>query len=137
MKSLPIAWQRLVSSDGTTCDRCNATYQEIQRAVGKLKEALRPLGIEPSLEIREIGEISFKATPSESNRIWIADRPMEEWLGATVGRSRCCSVCGDSECRPVEVGGTRFEAIPEKLFLKATLIASSQLLDLTPEAPPH
>lgn len=135
MKSLPIVWQRLVSSDGKTCDRCNATYQEIQRAVSKLKEALRPLGIEPSLEIREIGEKSFKATPSESNRIWIAGRPMEEWLGATVGSSRCCSVCGDSECRTVEVEGTRFEAIPEKLFLKAALIASSQLLDLTPEAP--
>lgn len=137
MKSLPIVWQRLVNLDGTTCDRCNATYQEIQRTVSKLKEALRPLGIEPSLEIREIGEISFKATPSESNRIWIAGRPMEEWLGATVGSSRCCSVCGDSECRTVEVGGTRFEAIPEKLFLKAALIASSQLLDLTPEAPLH
>lgn len=135
MKSLPIVWQRLVSSDGKTCDRCNATYQEIQRAVSKLKEALRPLGIEPNLEIREIGEKSFKAAPSESNRIWIAGRPMEEWLGATVGSSRCCSVCGDSECRTVEVGGTRFEAIPEKLFLKAALIASSQLLDLTPEAP--
>lgn len=137
MKSLPIIWQRLVSSEGKTCDRCNATYQEIQQAVSKLKEALRPLGIEPSLEIREIGEKSFKATPSESNRIWIAGRPMEEWLGARVGSSRCCSVCGDSECRTVEVGGAIFEAIPEKLFLKAALIASSQLLDLKPEASPR
>jgi hypothetical protein len=137
MKSLPIIWQRLVSSDGKTCDRCNATYQEMQRAVSKLKEALRPLGIEPTLEIREIGEKSFKASPSESNRIWIAGRPMEEWLGARVGSSRCCSVCGESECRTVEVGGTTFEAIPEKLFLKAALVASSQLFDLTSEAPPH
>jgi hypothetical protein len=137
MQSLPIIWQRLVSSDGKTCDRCNATYQEMQRAISKLKEALRPLGIEPTLEIREIGEKSFKASPSESNRIWIAGRPMEEWLGARVGSSRCCSVCGESECRTVEVGGTTFEAIPEKLFLKAALVASSQLFDLTTEAPPH
>ena len=43
MKSLPTVWQRLVSPDGQTCDRCSATYQEMQRAVGKLKEALRPL----------------------------------------------------------------------------------------------
>jgi hypothetical protein len=125
MKSLPIIWQRLVSSDGKTCDRCNATYQEMQRAISKLKEVLRPLGIEPTLEIREIGEKSFKASPSESNRIWIAGRPMEEWLGARVGSSRCCSVCGESECRTVEVGGTTFEAIPEKLFLKAALVALS------------
>jgi hypothetical protein len=128
MKSLPIIWQRLVSSDGKTCDRCNATYQEMQRAVSKLKEALRPLGIEPTLEIREIDEKSFKANPSESNRIWIAGRPMEEWLGGRVGSSRCCSVCGESECRTVEVEGTTFESIPEKLFLKAALLASSQLL---------
>ena len=137
MTSLPIVWQRLVSSGGKTCDRCSATHQEMQQAISKLKETLRPLGIEPTLEIREIDEQSFKANPSESNRIWIAGRPMEEWLGARVGSSRCCSVCGESECRTVEVEGTTFEAIPEKLFLKAALVASSQLLDLTPEAPPR
>ncbi len=128
MKPLLILWQRLVSSEGKTCDRCNATYQEMQRAVEKLKQSLRPLGIEPSLEIREIDERSFKANPSESNRIWIAGRPMEEWLGASVGSSPCCSVCGTLECRTVEVEGTIFETIPEKLFLKAALVASSELL---------
>ena len=135
MKSLPIVWQRLVSPDGKTCDRCNATYQEMQRAVGRLKEALRPLGIEPILEIREIDKESFSANPSESNRIWIAGRPMEEWLGASVGSSRCCSVCGESECRTLEVGGSTFEAIPERLFLRAALVASSQLVEFTTEAP--
>ena len=54
MKSLPIIWQRLVSSDGKTCDRCNATYQEILRAVGKLKEVLRPLDIEPTLDRKSV-----------------------------------------------------------------------------------
>lgn len=134
MKSLPIVWQRLINSDGKTCDRCNATYQEMQRAISKLKDALLPLGIEPTLELREIDEKSFRANPYESNRIWIAGRPMEEWLGARVGSSRCCSVCGESECRTVEVGADKFEAIPENLFLKAALVASSELLDLTTEA---
>ena len=128
MKPLPILWQRLVNPEGKTCDRCGATYREMQRAVEKLKQSLRPLGIEPSLEVREIDEKSFNANPSESNRIWIAGRPMEEWLGASVGSSPCCSVCGTSECRTVEVEGTTFETIPEKLFLKAALVASSQLL---------
>lgn len=135
MISLPIIWQRLMGSDGKTCDRCDATYQALQRAFSVLKEALRPLGIEPIFETRAIGEKSFKANPSESNRIWIAGRPMEEWLGARVGSSRCCSVCGDSECRTVEMAGATFEAIPEKLFLKAALIASAQLLDPTAETP--
>lgn len=129
MKSLPIVWQRLVSSEGRTCDRCNATYEELQRAVRKLEEVLRPLGIRPALEVRQIDEASFKAHPSESNRIWIAGKPMEEWLAARVGSSRCCSVCGQSECRTVQMGEVTFEAIPERLFLKAALIASSQLLD--------
>jgi len=128
MKPLPIIWQRLVSPEGKTCDRCSATYREMRSAVEKLRRSLQPLGIEPRLEIREIDERSFKANPSESNRIWIAGKPMEEWLGASVGRSPCCSVCGTSECRTVEVEGTTFETIPEKLFLKAALIASSQLL---------
>ncbi|WP_445928565.1 DUF2703 domain-containing protein [Methylocystis sp. IM4] len=71
MKPLPIIWQRLVSSEGKTCDRCGATYQELERAIAKLKQSLPPLGVEPSLEIRELDEKSFKANPSESNRIWI------------------------------------------------------------------
>jgi hypothetical protein len=131
MKALPIIWQRLVSPEGKTCDRCHATHQEMQRAVAKLTEALRPLGIEPSREIRKIDEYSFRSHPSESNRIWIAGKPMEEWLGASVGSSPCCSVCGDSPCRTLEVGASTFEVIPEELFLRAGLIASSQLLSVT------
>lgn len=132
---LPIVWQRLVSPDGKTCDRCHSTHIEMQRAFNTLTEALRPLGIEPTFETRAIDERSFKANPCESNRIWIAGKPMEEWLGAKVGSSRCCSVCGDSECRTVEVAGTTFEAIPEKLFIKATLIAAAHLSDHTTETP--
>ena len=127
MRSLPIVWQRLVSREGKTCDRCSATYEEMQRAIASLTQSLRPLGIEPRLEIRELDERSFRANPAESNRIWIAGRPMEEWLGASVGSSPCCSVCGTAECRTVEVEGTTFEAIPEKLFLKAALAAATQL----------
>lgn len=130
MKPLPILWQRLVSPEGKTCDRCSATYQQMERAIAKLRQSLQPLGIEPSIEIREIDHRSFKANPSESNRIWIAGKPMEEWLGASVGSSPCCSVCGTSECRTVEVEGTTFETIPENLFLKAALVASSQLLSV-------
>ena len=128
---LPILWQRLVSPSGKTCNRCDSTHQAIQRAFNTLKETLRPLGIEPTFETRAIDEQAFKANPSESNRIWIAGKPMEEWIGARVGSSRCCSVCGDSVCRTVEVGTVTFEAIPEKLFLKAALIASAHFLDPT------
>jgi hypothetical protein len=128
MKTLPILWQRLVSPEGKTCDRCGATHKQMERALAKLRQSLRPLGIEPRLEIRELDQRSFEANPSESNRIWIAGKPMEDWLGASVGSSPCCSVCGTSECRTVEVEGTVFETIPESLLLRAALVASSQLL---------
>ncbi len=127
MKNLPITWQRFVKS-GKTCDRCQATSQEMRRAIAKLKKVLGPIGITPVLKIKRIGEASFKMCPSESNRIWIAGKPMEDWVGGKVGMSTCCSVCGDSKCRTIKVGKSTFETIPEKLFLKAALAASSELL---------
>lgn len=132
--TLPISWKRLVS-EGRTCERCGATHSELLNALAKLREALGPLGIEPILEEQVISQASFQADPSESNRVWIAGRPMEEWLGASVGSTPCCSVCGESECRTVEVGGTTFEAIPERLFIKAALVAASMLIDTTEDDP--
>ncbi len=133
MKPLRIAWQRLVNSKGETCTRCAATLEALQHAVAKLEDALGPLGLEPILETKELNEDFFRCHPSESNRIWIAGRTLEEWLSATVGSSRCCSVCGPSECRTVEVEGTTFEAIPEELIVKAVLVAAAQSLGRAPE----
>lgn len=123
MKTLPILWQRLVSG-GETCPRCAGTGDEVERAYQQLREQLMPLGIEPVLEAREIDEAAFKANPSESNRVWIAGKPMEEWVGASVGSSPCCSVCGDEACRTVDVGGTSYEVVPVELLVKAGLIAA-------------
>lgn len=131
MTQLPFIWQRLVSADGRTCRRCDATYRHLQSAVTKLRDALKPLNIEPTLEIQEIDEKSFRNKPAESNRIWIAGKPVEEWLGASVGSSPCCSVCGDSPCRTMEVEGAVFEDIPEAVILKAALIAASGLIGQT------
>ena len=129
MKELPIVWQRLVSDDGRTCDRCGATRTELTSAVTLLRRSLSPLDIEPMLEQREIDDATFRSDPSLSNRILIAGKPIEEWLHADVGRSRCCSVCGDAECRTVELGDTTFETIPEQLIVRAGLIAAAQLLE--------
>lgn len=127
MKSMQIVWKRLVKG-GETCTRCGDTGRELEAAVAKLAAALRPLGIEPVLETQEIDEAAFKSKTSESNRVWIAGQPIEEWLGADVGMSRCCSVCGDSDCRTLEVGGHTYETIPEEQFIKAGLMAASQLI---------
>jgi hypothetical protein len=130
---MPIVWKRLVKS-GETCTRCGETYRELEGAVAKLEAALRPLGIEPLLETQELDEDAFKANPSESNRVWIAGKPVEEWLRADVGMSRCCAVCGDSDCRTLEIGGRIFETIPEELFIKAGLAAAGQMM-ASPSSP--
>ncbi len=128
METLPIVWQRLVSAGGRTCERCQSTHEQIERGMTKLRAALPPLGIEPSIEIREIDQQSFRSDPQQSNRIWIAGRPMEDWLKARVGSSPCCSVCAGSECRTVAVEDAVFEVIPEDLFLQAALIAAGDVL---------
>lgn len=133
MKQMPIMWTRLVK-DGATCTRCGATGQELAAAVPKLADALRPLGIEPVLETREIDEEAFTADPAASNRVWIDGRPIEQWLGADVGMSRCCSVCGESDCRTLELGGRSYEAIPQAQLIRAGLLAASRML-AEPPAP--
>jgi hypothetical protein len=117
-----------VSPEGTTCDRCGGTYEQMAQAVESLRASLAPLGIEPVIESVAMDEATFKADPSQSNRIWIAGRPMEEWLDARVGSSPCCSECGDSECRTLSVAGITHETIPQDLFLEAACRAASALL---------
>ncbi len=134
MKQMPIVWKRLVKG-GKTCTRCGNTGRELEAAVAKLAASLRPLGIEPVLETQELDGKGFDANPSESNRVWIAGKPIEEWLDANVGMSRCCSVCGDSDCRTLEVGGRVYETIPEEQFIKAGLMAATQMM--TPASSPE
>jgi hypothetical protein len=128
MRPLKIVWQRLVTSSGATCDRCGRTFAALKRAVTKLKNVLRRLDLEPILETVELTQESFNRDPSASNRIWIAGRPLEEWLGAQVGRSRCCSVCGEAECRTIEIEETVFETIPEHLILRGALMAAARMI---------
>jgi hypothetical protein len=125
MKPLTITCQRLVK-EGQTCDRCGGTQLELQKAMDRLQSVLVPLGFEPRLETQQIDEPTFSASPLESNRIWIAGVPMEDWLGARVGASRCCAACGDSDCRTVSVNDQTFETIPAALIVKAALAAAAR-----------
>lgn len=128
MKTLSIIWQRLVTAEGATCDRCGGTQDAILAALPRLKQALAPLGIEPQLETRAISLDAFKAAPAESNRIWIGDKSLEEWLGASSGQSVCCNACEGQECRTVELNGVSYETVPEELIVRAGLLAASELL---------
>jgi hypothetical protein len=127
MEKLPFVWKRLVV-DGRTCNRCADAFPALQQALVKLGASLRPLGIEPVLETETIDRTAFASAPAESNRVWILGKPIGEWLNAGVISSRCCSVCGDAQCRTLEVAGHAYEAIPEELVVKAGLAAAAQLI---------
>lgn len=125
---LPIAWERLVTAEGQTCARCAATRVELERAVAALESALAPLGIQPTLEFRVIDARTFAADPSTSNRVWIGGKLLEDWVAGTVVTSPCSSACGGAECRQLELGGGRYEAVPAALIVKAALLAAAELV---------
>jgi hypothetical protein len=132
MRTLDIIWQRLVKG-GQTCSRCGATGEAVQRAVETLDEVLRPLDIKPVLRTVEIDEESFTASPTESNRIVIAGKSLEDWTGGATGNSHCSSVCGEHQCRTVEIDGVAFESVPEWLIVKAALLAAAAQLPEQPD----
>lgn len=129
MKLLQIKWQYLRNSAGETCGRCGGTYQSVINSIEKLRAVLKPVDIEPVLEIKEIDSETFKEDPAQSNRIWIMEKPLEEWLGAQVSSSCCDTVCYNSDCRTLQFEGQIFEAVPENLIVKAGMIAAAQLIE--------
>jgi len=125
---LVIRWQRLVNDSGQTCDRCGATEQAVRQASRRLQQALRRFGVRVQVQTGALTPADFSRTPLESNRIWIAGVPLERWLGAAHGQSKCCSACGEANCRTLELNETRYEAVPAALIVQAGLLAAQRLL---------
>lgn len=136
MKVLAIRWQRLVDESGKTCQRCSSTEKEVQKALKNLKESLAPLGIKVALEKKALDPDVCAKDILQSNRIWIGEKSLEEWLGASVDKSLCGFCCAELddevECRTVEVKGQVYETIPADLIIKAGLLAASKLYGVKP-----
>lgn len=127
MKTLVVEWQRLLDEHHKTCPRCGATEQEVERAVTGLNRELRPFGINASLVKKAIGPEDFRKDVLQSNKIVIAGKTLEEWLGAGTGQSPCCEVCGNAECRTVEYDDHTHEAVPSELIIRAGLLAAAEV----------
>ena len=123
MKPIKIVWQRLVDDQGQTCDRCGGTEQELDKAVRFLQKSLAPGGVRFIVEKKGLAAGEFAQDPSQSNRIWVDGRLLENWVGAEVGQSPCCGPCQGAECRTLEVDGARHETVPAELIIKAGLLA--------------
>jgi len=130
MKMLNIEWQRLLDERNKTCPRCGSTEQEVEKAVQSLKQVLNASGIDVNLVKKAIDPENFKKDVLQSNKILIAGKTLEEWLGAETGQSICCEVCGDAECRTVEYADQTHETIPADLIVKAGLHAASRVFNV-------
>jgi len=134
-QTLQVRWQRLVDAKGQTCERCGSTERATEDGVKKLRRCLEPVGVEVVLEKAALSPSAFAKDPLESNRIWLAGKPIEEWLQPKVGKSQCCGTCGDSECRTLTVEGQTYETIPAELIVRAGLLAGAQLVGIRPANP--
>ena len=130
MKTLVIEWQRLLDEQKETCPRCGSTEQEVEQAVKDLNQLLAPSDIAVSVVKKAIDPETFRKDALQSNKILIAGKTLEEWLGATTGQSKCCEACGDADCRTVEYGGDTHEAIPAELIVMAGITAAAYLFKI-------
>lgn len=128
MKKLLIKWQRLIENN-KTCPRCEGTEKELEKAYEKLRKALSYFGIEVILKKEAITIDAFKENSLSSNQIWINNIALETWINAKTGSSKCCSICGDEDCRVIEISGRKYEVIPENLIIKASLLATAEMID--------
>ncbi|MCS7125337.1 MAG: DUF2703 domain-containing protein [Aigarchaeota archaeon] len=125
---LKIKWQRLVD-DQQTCQRCESTGEELEKAVAILQDILKPFGIKVVLEKVELSIDDFHKNPLESNKIWINEKLIEDWLRGSVGKSPCCDICSPYECRTIELNGRVYETINSELIVKAGLLAALNLIN--------
>ena len=131
-RAITLRWQRLVDAAGQTCERCGDTQTELQQAARTLRRCLRPLNMNLVLKEAPIDPQTCARDVSESNRIFVDDRPLEDWLGGKVGMSLCgfcCQEMGENvQCRTVTVDDQTYEAIPATLIVRAGLLAAEAAL---------
>jgi len=92
------------------------------------------LGFEIKLEKEELSISEFKEDPLQSNRIWINQQPLENFIKGGVGKSPCCDVCGPSDCRTVKINDKIYEMIPSDLIIQAGLTAATQIFNVKRES---
>ncbi len=117
-----IEWRHL-ELGGITCDRCNLTG----RAILDVLEELQPYFRQKNVTARFRETVLPDSQIEESNQVVINGIPLEEYLSnAEVVQTPCCSCAcltgqDEAECRAIDVGDERYEAIPADL-LKRVII---------------
>lgn len=126
-KELVIKWQRLMYN-GETCPRCSDTEKEIKKAIDALKKICENSNIKLKFKKEKITKKEFEKNPLESNRIFINNKPIENYINAKTGKSKCCNICGNTDCRTIIVKKNQFEVISSDIIIQAALTAISEIL---------
>jgi hypothetical protein len=113
-RQIEIEWKHIGNDVAGTCDRCSLTGDAIREVLENLASFLDEAGV--TVRFRET--VLPDSRIEESNQVLINGTPLEEYLaGSTVVQTPCCSCAcitgqDEVECRAIEVGSDRYEAIP-------------------------
>lgn len=122
-KTLTIEWKHIGNNVTGTCERCSLTGE----AILDVLEELQPFFREKNVTARFRETILPDSRIEESNQVIINSIPLEEYLSdARVVQTPCCSCAcitgqDEAECRAIDLGEERYEAIPADL-LKQVII---------------
>ncbi|HPM62154.1 MAG TPA: DUF2703 domain-containing protein, partial [Methanoregulaceae archaeon] len=122
-KTLTIEWKHIGNNVTGTCERCSLTGG----AILDVLEDLQPYFRQKNITARFRETVLPDSQIEESNQVIINGTPLEEYLsGAEVVQTPCCSCAcitrqDEAECRAIDVGDERYEAIPPDL-LKQVII---------------
>lgn len=119
MKTVTVEWRHL-EKEGKTCDRCDATGQDIKALAQRLQEEYRSKGVEILFLETKLSETEIE----QSNLILINGKPIETLLPlTTVSENPCCScteLTGRQEsCRTIIRNGRTHEAVPREFIREA------------------
>ena len=123
-RDLVIEWKHIGNNVTGTCERCSLTGG----AILDVLEELQPYFRQKNVTARFRETVLPDARIEDSNQVIINGTPLEEYLSdARVVQTPCCSCAcltgqDEAECRAIDYGGDRYEAITPDL-LKRVIIS--------------
>jgi hypothetical protein len=117
-QEIAIDWNHIGNDVTGTCDRCRMTGDAIREVLAELGPFFRKNNITERFQETILPDSQI----GKSNQILINGIPLEEYLaGSTVVQTPCCSCAcitgqDEAECRAIEIGNDRYEAIPAGLL---------------------
>lgn len=119
-RTLLIEWKHIGNDVSGTCDRCSLTGSTIREVL----ENLRPYFRENRVTVHFRETILPDSGIAESNQVLLNGIPLEYHIaGSKVVQTPCCSCAcitgqDEAECRAIEIGETRYEALPAELLTR-------------------